>query len=563
LTKNPSDLSPDEPIEVVESGPIQKTAIWWRFEPPVFEIPIDLVNGKVMDLSERSELPSDLILRFPMGTTLTFPVGKVTLIFSEWHQQVRLSYFLHYLIHSYLSATNSRPVSRILYIETVDRSLQFRHLINFLTPPAALQSLFFVTIDDVPTLTQFVETQLPALLTQLKIQLVIFPTLFELFEEQVAAETLSPFQFRDRLREKELKFIRKIIQLAQDTNTSVLITRNGMLFDDWTERIEPFLPRQVRDAIKNRLFFYQTKTRFHLIPVGFGDIRNAVKQNVTYIYRPPIDRQFIFPFFKLLDLPFQQLLNVPSLIDLTVAERDPWAPLTPQLQEHPRIQETFYGLKFLVCRFKSEKGWIENVDTFLEQDSRARFLDIICWPTGNYSIYNNTVDLTVLKGPERYGGLPLKERKGMFFKLGNPGVRSFEEFLKTLTHLFLEFRQLVTFLTTIQADFKTYMEQEAKTSRDSEEIFTEEDIEGISQELLSIFGSFPPLHPENIPEIWKNTMTELHLYFTWKQVENIMSLILDNLELSSNFIDIDTVKDAIQDGLRKGLWYQTHKKDIK
>ena len=157
---------------------------------------------------------------------------------------------------------------------------------------------------------------------------------------------------------------------------------------------------------------------------------------------------------------------------------------------------------------------------------------------------------------EQYGGEIRQGGHGMYFNRVYSDLLSFETFLQKLTLQFFEFQQILRYIRTLRDDLKTLIEQDTdRIQLLSKEDFQEADVETLCNALLPLFYPFPPLQPWLNTQMWEDFLTELQLFFTWKEIDDITNTFLNNLEMIQNYTDKDEIIIALRDGLRKGLRY--------
>jgi len=264
LTGNLADLYPEEIIEIPRGRKIEpKDWFWVRFEGPLeIHQPFDETKSSTKQTIQEKEFN----IIFQHGEILPFPLGNITLLFSEWKDYKKLFTFLHYFILSYQSTKQkSSPAvpASILYIDTIKRTLNFKQFISLSAPLQNLKSIIFTQIADFSHLESFIQEYFRDLIQKAQIELIILNLPFDLIDTHYETNSYQENLHQDR-EKVGLHFIKALKMIAMHTNIPILLTALGTSFNRASVRTVPTIPDRVKSIIRNKIFLKQPRTNFQL-----------------------------------------------------------------------------------------------------------------------------------------------------------------------------------------------------------------------------------------------------------------------------------------------------------
>jgi len=210
-----------------------------------------------------------LSISFPKNKTLQIARGEVTLLFTQGYHRFKLNFFLQYLLRHYLTmevGASSKSHPRLLYLDTLDETLQVKHLILSSTTKAGLEAICYRQFDDFTLLNQFITQELRDLILQANIKVVVIRDLLGLFQERLSHEILTPGLFWFRQSQEGKALIKNLRQVAADTGTCILLTELGAHRDEdpYSDEMVPNIPLALRQELHQYLYFTQSAKEFRI-----------------------------------------------------------------------------------------------------------------------------------------------------------------------------------------------------------------------------------------------------------------------------------------------------------
>jgi len=161
---------------------------------------------------------------------------------------------------------SSKSHPRLLYLDTLDETLQVKHLILSSTTKAGLEAICYRQFDDFTLLNQFITQELRDLILQANIKVVVIRDLLGLFQERLSHEILTPGLFWFRQSQEGKALIKNLRQVAADTGTCILLTELGAHRDEdpYSDEMVPNIPLALRQELHQYLYFTQSAKEFRI-----------------------------------------------------------------------------------------------------------------------------------------------------------------------------------------------------------------------------------------------------------------------------------------------------------
>jgi len=562
----------------------------WGCQLEVTNKPADFSRGEIPIIPEDTrplyEILGELIypqhldrvsLKLPLPEEKPFVLypGEVTLLYSKIlpEDENVASNFLHYLLCIYFQQCTSEGSREqqyeVLFIKTNvgGQQLQDARLLAQGLSQSQLQKVLKTAPLDWPTLKTFIERYLGQIIQTTGTNLIVLWHPFELIWKHL--KTLDKYTRWKQYSKASTYLVGALQAIASKTGTHIILLMNKVYRD--TEN--PYLHWETRLRLRQWLYMKWTgssfeclvrerqggatrveSAKFSVAPLPLMD-QYQVLETVTGFPRG-INRAIppqLIPKISELQPQVMQIVAPPNEKaeeereevwgddeeepEVEVAVTADLGHLDPndaaRLSEPATLRTTAYGLTFLTWRFRTDKPEVKNLLALLYNNTQERDFDLVLWANQDYDIYSEDHLLDLFE--THFGAAPCPERsllgQAVCFTHDSPGVYPFEQFLKNLELLFIDFRQLSTFLKQIR-DGLNAAELGCKTTAIphlNAEVMADK-FESLFLRLLPLFGAFPPFPPWDISANWEHFLRELGQLVPWDQAQTITEVLLEKLQ---------------------------------